>query len=110
MGGGPLSGGGPFQIRGLDQILRKRPPPYGGFQNFRRKKVPLHMGGAENFAPQARPKMSDFEQKRQFFDVFSPISAKFHPYEGGFWVKIENYVILKRSPPIWVKMCTGSAI
>ena len=68
--GGTFAWGGPFQISGLDQILRKRPP---------------HMGGAENFAPQARPKMSDFEQKRQFFDVFSHISAKFHPYEGNFW-------------------------
>ena len=68
------------------------------------------MGGAENFAPQARPKMSDFEQKRQFFDVFSPISAKFHPYEGGFLVKIENDVILKNSPSIWGGMYTGSAI
>ena len=100
-GGEKFSWGGSFPKSGLDQILRKRPPPYGGFRNFRRKNIPLHMGGADFFAPQARPKMSDFEQKRQFFDVFSPNSAKFHPYEGGFLVKIENDVILKNSPSIW---------
>ena len=71
----------------------------GGFQYYDVIFVSPIWG--RGFAPQARPKMSDFEQKRQFFDVFSPISAKFHPYEGGFLVKIENDVILKNFPSIW---------
>ena len=56
---------------------------------------PPNGGGV--FAPQARPKMSDFEQKRQFFDVFPPILVNFHPYGGFFAPKSENYVISEKN-------------